>query len=124
MGHIRLGELPKTRRWSQVVRLIDEEQTPVDDVAGAVVLAAEKAYRAAGADPGIVESLRSMAVVADASRKPDFAAALQAAGFELTGNEDAIKLLRVVLRDTESRFGPTGQRTIFTEFARLRFRSR
>ena len=45
MGHIRLGELPKTRQWSQVIRLMDDENASVDAVAGAVVLAAEKAYR-------------------------------------------------------------------------------
>ena len=117
MGHIRLGELPKTRRWSQVVALMDDEDTPVADVAKAIVEAAEQAYRAAGADPGLVQSLRSMAVVADASRQEDFAGALRASGFEIEGDEDAIRLLRVVLRDTESRFGPTGQRTVFTELA-------
>ena len=86
---------------------MDDQEASIDDVAGAVVVAAEKAYRAAGADPGIVESLRAMAILADASRKSDFAAALRSAGFELTGDEDAIRLLRVVLRETESRFGPT-----------------
>ena len=96
---------------------MDDQEASIDDVAGAVVVAAEKAYRAAGADPGIVESLRAMAILADASRKSDFAAALRSAGFELTGDEDAIRLLRVVLRETESRFGRTGQRTVFTEFA-------
>lgn len=117
MGHIRVGELPKTRRWSQVVALIDDADAPVSDVAAAIVRAAEDAYRAAGVDPGLVESLRSIAVVADASRQEDFAGALRAAGFAIQGDEDAVRLLRVLLRDTELRFGPTGQRTVFTELA-------
>lgn len=96
---------------------MDDAATPVDDVAMAVASAAEKAYRAAGADPGVVESLRAMAVLADASRQADFAAALRAGGFAVAGDEDAVRLLRSVLRDTEARFGPVGQRSVFSEFA-------
>lgn len=117
MGHIRLGELPKTKRWSQVVRLMDDPEATIGVVAGAIVGAAEQAYRDAGADPGIVESLRSMAILADASRSADFAGQLREAGFQISGDEDAIGLLRVVLRETEDRFGPTAQRSVFTEFA-------
>lgn len=117
MGHIRLGELPKSKKWSQVVHLMDDPDVPMDRLAGAIVRAAKEAYAGAGDDPGVVESLRSMAVVADAARSDDFAARLREAGFELTGNEDAIGLLRVVLRDTEARFGPVAERTVFTELA-------
>jgi hypothetical protein len=117
MGHIRIGELPKTRRWSHVVRLMDDPDVDVGIVARAVVAAAEKAYRAAGEDPGVVESLRVMAFLADASRREDFAEALRGYGFTVTGNEDAVGLLGTVLREAENRFGPTSQRTIFTEFA-------
>lgn len=117
MGHVRLGELPKTRRWSQVVQLIDDPRAAPADIAVAVVTAAEQAYRAAGEDPGIVESLRAMAFLADASRSDDFADRLKEHGILVAGNEDAIGLLRVVLRDTEARFGPVAGRTIFSEFA-------
>ena len=117
MGHIRLGELPKTRRWKQVVQLMDDPDASIDVVAGAIIGAAEQAYRGAGADPGLVESLRAMAILADASRSSDFAAKLRVAGYEISGTEDAIGLLRVVLRDTEARFGPTSQRSVFSEFA-------
>ena len=117
MGHIRLGELPKTKRWSQVVRLMDDPVAPIEAVAGAIIAAAEQAYRGAGADPGIVESLRAMAILADASRSADFAAQLREGGYPIAGNEDAIGLLRVILRETEDRFGPTAQRSVFSEFA-------
>lgn len=117
MGHIRLGELPKTRRWSKVVRLMDDPQADTEAVASAVVTAAEKAYRAAADDPGVVESLRVMAFLADASRQEAFADALRAYGIPVNGDENALGLLRVVLSETEARFGPTSQRTIFTEFA-------
>ncbi len=117
MGHIRVGELPKTRRWSQVAHALDDAEVPVRTVAGAVVRAAEAAYRAAGDDPGIVESLRVMAVLADSSRRDDFAGALRNQGFSVAGSEDALALLQTVLGEAEGRFGPMGQRTIFTEFA-------
>ena len=37
MGHIRIGRLPKSRQWSEIVDLIGNEQAEVSDVARAVV---------------------------------------------------------------------------------------
>lgn len=96
---------------------MDDPEADAAVVAAAVVTAAEAAYRAAADDPGIVESLRIMAFLADASRQDAFAERLRDYGIPLRGNEDALGLLRVVLREAEDRFGPTSQRTIFTEFA-------
>jgi hypothetical protein len=117
MGHIRLGELPKTKQWSQVVALIDDPSADISQVAAAIIKAAEQAYRVAGDDPGLVESLRAMAFLADASRRDDFRQALIEHGFPMQGGDDALSFLRSVFQETERRFGPTGSRTIFTEFA-------
>jgi len=117
MGHIRLGQLPKTKRWSQVIELLDDPSVEVPRVAEAIVRAAEDAYRQAGDDPGIVESLRVMAFIADASRRDDFAQALADYGLPTTGSQDAIAFLAKVFQETERRFGPTARRTVFTEFA-------
>ena len=117
MGHIRVGRLPKTKSWSRVVALMAEPEVDPARVAGAIIAAAVKAYRLAGDDPGVVESLRSMAFLADASRRDNFAQSLAQYGFGTEGKADALALLSRVFQATESRFGPTGDRTIFTEFA-------
>jgi len=44
MGHIRLGELPRTRKWAQVVGLI-EGGAGSAQVANATITAAERGLR-------------------------------------------------------------------------------
>jgi len=52
MGHIRLGELPRTRKWEQVVELIklDGDAT---QVAAAALDAAETGFKQAAEDEGL-----------------------------------------------------------------------
>lgn len=55
MGHLRLGDLPKSRKWNQVV---DELRlgADVEAVAAAATDAAERALDAASADPAFLHS--------------------------------------------------------------------
>ena len=41
MGHLRLGRLPKTRRWSEVVDLLEADPTDAARITSATVVAAE-----------------------------------------------------------------------------------
>lgn len=117
MGHIRVGRLPKTKAWSRVVALMAEPEVDPARVASAIIAAAVDAYRNAGDDPGVIESLRAMAFLADASRRQDFAGSLTRFGYDLEGKVDALGFLTIVFKETEHRFGPITDRTIFTEFA-------
>ncbi len=58
-----------------------------------------------------------MAFLADASRRQDFAGSLTRFGYDLEGKVDALGFLTIVFKETEHRFGPITDRTIFTEFA-------
>lgn len=50
MGHIRLGTLPKSRKWREVVILLDSD-APLDDVAAAAAQASELDLGRASDDP-------------------------------------------------------------------------
>jgi hypothetical protein len=52
MGHIRLGELPRTRRWEQVVELIKSDGSAAA-VAAAALKAVEKGFQQAAEDEGV-----------------------------------------------------------------------
>jgi len=117
MGHIRVGRLPKSRRWSEIIVLLGDEDAAVSDVAKAVVVAARHAYEVAGADPGITESVRIMAQLAVASRNDDFENSLRASGFPVEPQSDAIGFLDHVFQEADRRYGRIADRTIFTEFA-------
>ena len=55
MGTLRIGTLMRTKRWREVVSLIDQGASE-GRVAAATVLAAGKALAGAGKDRGVVET--------------------------------------------------------------------
>ncbi|MBN9521364.1 hypothetical protein J0H58_23055 [bacterium] len=79
MGHNRLGTLPATREWLDVVgHLADGASAAV--VAGATSRAAVTGLRRGEGDPGVARAVFLLARTALAARRDDFAAALAADG--------------------------------------------
>ena len=56
MGHIRIGRLPKSARWREVVGLMQSDDAASADVARATLLASEDYLRAAANDPALVRA--------------------------------------------------------------------
>jgi len=59
MGHVRLGTLPKTRVWKNVIELIANE-ADVDEIAAATFEAADKAFESIQNDKGFLETVELM----------------------------------------------------------------
>lgn len=76
MGHIRLGNLPRTRKWQQVVALI-EGGAGTAQIANATITAAEKGLKLAAEDKGLVETIWLLTQLPLAARSDNFAQALQ-----------------------------------------------
>jgi hypothetical protein len=55
MGHIRLGRLPATKKWQQVVALLSDGAS-LEQIAGASAEAAEISLGHAQHDPALVQS--------------------------------------------------------------------
>ena len=79
MGHVRLGVLPKSRKWRQVV---DELRlgAGIGEIAGLAAEAAETSLRAAAGDPAFLHSFWLLTQVPLAARGPVFAEDLAASG--------------------------------------------
>ena len=56
MGQTRLDDLPRTRKWQQVVALL-EVGAGAAQLANATMSAAERGLKYAAGDPGVVESV-------------------------------------------------------------------
>lgn len=76
MGHIHLGVLPKSRKWRDVVGLL-EGSAADDEVVAASARAAEKDLLHAAADPVFVEAVRLLSMVPTAARSESFGQALR-----------------------------------------------
>lgn len=83
MGHIRLGKLPRTRRWQEVLDLIGGSASSAA-VAGATLDAADQELTSAAADPGLRHAFWLLTQLPDAARSDNFAEALRALGLKVS----------------------------------------
>jgi hypothetical protein len=79
MGHSRIGRLPATRRWREVIALIGGG-ADVSDIAAATSLAAEQSLDQASEDPTFQHAFWLLTQIPLAARTEDFAASLRALG--------------------------------------------
>ncbi|RYH08457.1 hypothetical protein [Tropicimonas sp. IMCC6043] len=79
MGHIRLGVLPQTRKWREVVDLLQAD-APVADVASAATLAAKGALLSAAKDPQFLSIVELLAALPQEARGPAFLRAMAERG--------------------------------------------
>lgn len=82
MGHIRLGNLPRTRKWKEVIDLVGGEGSTAM-VANATMDAAQDDFQKGAADPLLVHTVWLLSQLPDAARQEDFQAAARALGLEL-----------------------------------------
>src|SRR5271165_6183814 len=95
MGHTRLGEIPKTRKWKEVVQQvaglgITGNVAPAASNIGAIAAgaldAAQKGLDKAAEDPGVLYTFYLLTQVALASRTSDWAGALDKHGIRLSND--------------------------------------
>lgn len=80
MGHIRLGKLPKSRRWTQVIELLRVGGT-ADELAAATAFAAESELNFAKSDPAFARAVWILVQLPLAARSPNFEESLAELGF-------------------------------------------
>lgn len=92
MGHIRLGSLPRTYRWKEVISLL-ESSGSLEDIADKSVLAAQNGLKKVAKDTGFVESLANIFKFVEALNSKDYETVLQESGFPAKRDSSLIDLL-------------------------------
>jgi hypothetical protein len=82
MGHVRLGVLPKSRKWNQVVNEL-RLGADVGEIAAFAAEAAETALKAASDDPAFLHAFWLLTQIPLAARGPEFAQDLRRLGLEI-----------------------------------------
>ena len=83
MGHVRLGVLPKSRKWRQVVEEL-RHGAGIGEIAALAAEAAEASLQAASADPAFLHSFWLLTQVPLAARGPEFVEDLGRLGISVT----------------------------------------
>ena len=118
MGHQHLGSLPKTRKWQQVVQLI-ESGADVRDVAAATSSAAEQQMINAGNDSGVKHSFWFLTQIPVAARKSDFGTQLRNVGLLVGDRPTLLEVATAMTAAIDSGVATSGGRTDLGEMAQL-----
>lgn len=118
MGHVRLGRLPRTKKWQQVVDLV-AEGGDLGQVAAASAEAVESGLRSASLDPTLVHAFWLLTQLPLAARKGDFAAELRALGFDVKSKPTLLALAGAFTRAVDGQIERSGGRTDLGEIAQL-----
>ena len=92
MGHVRLGVLPKTLKWQDVVDLLGGEGD-VDAIAAATSEAAETALKHASDDPALVNAIWLLCQIPLAARSDDFVGKLRELGLNIGDNPSLLEVV-------------------------------
>ena len=118
MGHQRLGWLPQTHQWQEVVALVAADGSAAQ-VADAVLLAARAGFKAAKHDAGVRHVVWLLAHVAMAARGANFAMALRELGVPVPAHPTTFDLVAAVTAAVDDHLAGGGDRTDFGEMAQL-----
>jgi hypothetical protein len=116
MGHIRLGALPLTRKWAEVVALI-AGGARAGQIANAAIRAAERDLSAAGEDQGLVEAVWLLSQLPLAARSEDFPEALRGCGLTISESPSLMEVVGAFADALDSRLAKGGGRTDLGEMA-------
>jgi len=93
MGHIRLGTLPKTRRWREVVELLDDSPGLTGALVAAITDAADSRLRRLASDESLNYAFWLLTRVAFSARSGNFPAQLERLGIEGDANRSTLALI-------------------------------
>jgi hypothetical protein len=128
MGHTRLGKIPTTRRWRDVVEIFASAKSPselsaqtseISQLAASTALASSEALRAGIKDGGLGFVFYFLTQLALSTRRPKPREALAALGLRLPADPTNLDLTVEVHRLIDEHFKKVGQKSDVGEMAQL-----
>jgi len=118
MGHIRLGELPRTRKFDQVVALI-QSGGDADAIAAATLAAAEIGFQRAADDEGLGQAIWLLTQLPLAARDPNYLDRLHSIGIAAAAEPTALEVAGSFTDAVDAHMRRSGGRTDFGEMAQM-----
>jgi hypothetical protein len=119
MGHIRLGRLPRTRTWKQVVNLIDDKDSGAPAIAGATLKASEKGLEQVSNDSALVQSFWLLTQLPLCARAENYAEELRRIGISVSGAPTLMELVGAFSDAVDAHVRAVGGRTDLGELGQM-----
>ena len=118
MGHIRLGTLPRSKKWQEVVALLEAE-APLERIAEASAIASERDLSRASADPQFQFVANLLVTLPLQARSPEFANYLDHLGMNVGDLASVTDLLTGLSRAIDERAFDLGRGSDAGDLAKL-----
>lgn len=122
MGHIRLGVLPKYRRWTTVVGLLSDPDMPASAVADKVLDGVKKVLGGEPAQSSVAYCVWLLAQLAIASRGEDFGSDIAKLGIRVREDSSGVEFLARASRTAEAHLSSLAQSNALKNIASLALR--
>jgi hypothetical protein len=116
MGHIRLGRLPATKKWQQVIALLSREAA-IEQVAAASAEAAEISLEHARLDPALSQSFWLLTQIPLAARSPNYPDSLRSLGVAVHATPSMMETIGAFSAAVDRHVDRSGGRTDLGELA-------
>ncbi len=120
MGHLLLGDLPRTRRWREVIALV-ESGASYEEIAKASLIATRDAFAAASDEPGLVEAFWLLTQLPIVCKQRDIIPGLTKLGLVISRNADLLEIITSADQSVERTISTSTSATDLSEMARLAF---
>jgi hypothetical protein len=118
MGHTRLGRLPRTKKWQEVVGLVGAGADTAD-IAAATLEASKLGLEDAARDPALLHSFWLLTQLPLCARKADLVAELAKIGVSTTGEATLMELVGGLSDAVDAHVYRVGGRTDLGEMAQM-----
>lgn len=118
MGHIRLGNLPRTRKWQQVIGMLGEG-TGMPALAAATMDASQRGLQEASDDSALIYSFWLLTQLPLAARTDDFSGELKKRGLKVSAEPTLMEIVGAFTDAVDDYVGNRGCRTDLGELAQL-----
>lgn len=118
MGHVRLGVLPTSRKWRQVIEEL-RLGADIDTVAASAAAAAETALTGASRDPAFLHAFWLLTLIPLAARGPTFAEDLRDLGLKVPDQPSLLDVAAAYSAAVDRHVQERGGRTDLGEMAQM-----
>jgi len=115
MGHRRVGFLPKTRRWHQIVEALgtfSDDQETLGDIVASTLDAVRTRFKHVDTDPAVKGSFESLVTLCMAMSVDDPGQYLAAAGYRYPSKASPLSLARILTERLGTREGSAEYRAL------------
>ena len=122
MGHIRIGRLPKIRKWKQVISLLNSKESSSSDIAATTTRAAEGFFSGFKTDPSLGFSYWLLTQITYRAQSDNYIKELRKIGLDISKVNSAFDFLSLIADFTRTQIEIRKATFPISEFTQLSLR--